>query len=43
MILFSIFKIFKTQKDEINIVLKIVTAMQISKAEYILHFTSQSM
>jgi hypothetical protein len=41
-VLTDIFTIFKIQKDEINIVLKIVTAMQMSKAGSILHFTAQS-
>jgi response regulator of citrate/malate metabolism len=39
----NIFKIFKIQKDKINIVLNIVTTMKISKAGYILHFMPQPM
>jgi hypothetical protein len=41
-VLTDIFTIFKIQNDEINIVLKTVTEMQMSKAGYILHFTAQS-
>jgi len=41
-VLTDMFTIFKIQ-NEINIVLNIVTAMQISKAGHILHFTAHSM
>jgi len=37
-ILKNTFKIFKIQKDEIRIVLNIVTALQIKKKQDILHF-----
>jgi hypothetical protein len=40
-VLTNIFKILKIKKDEIHIVLNIITALQIKKTGYILHFVAQ--
>jgi len=40
-VLTNILKIFKVQKDEINIGLNVVTALQTSKQGYILHFIAR--